>query len=159
MYVGEIRNMGKKRAPFGQPGNAVSYDREIVMIDSFHGHVSNNSFREIKSNQPCREGLGVPDGQKAGHEPVESSRILEGQQCPGLHQQRGGSREGIALSPLLCTHRAPSGVLCPGLGTLYRKDAELMEWVQKRDTQMISGLEYLSYEERLWELGLFSLEK
>jgi len=41
-------------------------------------------------------------------------------------------------------------------GHQYRKDAELLEQVQRRARKMIKGLEHLSYKERLRELDLTS---
>ena len=72
---------------------------------------------------------------------------------PGLHQQRGGSRdrEGIVL---LC-----SALMRHHLGPPAQEGCGVLELVQKRATKVISGLEYLCSDDSVKELGLFSSEK
>ena len=41
----------------------------------------------------------------------------------------------------------------------HKKDSELLERFKRRLMKMIKGLEHFSYEDRLRELDLFSLEK
>ena len=41
----------------------------------------------------------------------------------------------------------------------YRRDMDLLERIQRKATEKIHGMEHLSYEDKLRELGMFSLEK
>jgi len=111
-------------------------------------------------SSPDKKDLGVLVDEKLD---VSHQHVLAAQKANhmlGCIKRSIASRSREGILPLYSALMRPHLEYCVQLWSpQHKKDMDLLEGVQRRATKMSRGLEHLSYEERLRELGMFSLQK
>jgi len=114
----------------------------------------------VTESCPAEKDLGVLVDEKLDMSHQWAPADLKASSIPGCIKRSMPSRSREVILPLC------SALVRPHLESRtqlwspqHRKDMDLLEWVQRRTTNVIRRLQHLSCEERPRELGLFSLEQ